>query len=153
MSHYMIVKSWCVTSHDKSYDKCGKVHKLYSNCISSIQEIEENSIKFSLSTWTWSVIKLSQAKSLYPHCKKYIWVKKNATKSYLIDYKCLLCIIIREGWDYCRSHPYCPLSLEAQWPPPPLLHWKGAKGNCILRQTRIYGTSSQLYTKGLRENN
>jgi len=54
-----------VVLHDKSHDECGKVvHRLCSDCISSIQEMEENSIEFSLSTQTWSVIKLSQAKSL-----------------------------------------------------------------------------------------
>jgi len=46
-------------SHDVSHDVCGKiVHRLYSNCISSIQEIKD-SIKFSLSTWTCSKFKLS----------------------------------------------------------------------------------------------
>ena len=37
----------------KSHEECGKiVHRLCSSCISSIQEINENSIKFSLSTRT-----------------------------------------------------------------------------------------------------
>jgi len=35
----------------KSHDNCGKVvHRLCSNCISSVQEIHEDSIKFSLSS-------------------------------------------------------------------------------------------------------
>ena len=42
-----------------SHDKCGKiVHRLCSSCISSVQEINKNSIKFSLSTQTWSGFKL-----------------------------------------------------------------------------------------------
>jgi len=49
----------------KSHDKCGKiVHRPCSSCISNVQEINKNSIEFSLSTQTWRVIKLSQAKSL-----------------------------------------------------------------------------------------
>ena len=40
-----------VTSQDKSHDGYGKiVHRPCSSCISSVQEIEEDSIKFSLST-------------------------------------------------------------------------------------------------------
>ena len=43
--------SYIVTSHDKSHDGCGKiVHRLCSSCISSVQEIEKDFIKFSLST-------------------------------------------------------------------------------------------------------
>jgi len=35
----------------KSHDNCGKVvHRPCSNCISSVQEIHENFIKFSLSS-------------------------------------------------------------------------------------------------------
>ena len=64
MSYHMS-GSHSVVLHDKSHDECGKVvHRLCSDCISSIQEMEENSIELSLSTQTWSVIKLSQAKSL-----------------------------------------------------------------------------------------
>ena len=45
-----------------SHDGYGKiVHRPWS---SSIQEIKENSIEFSLSTWTWRVIKSLQAKLL-----------------------------------------------------------------------------------------
>jgi len=48
-----------VISHDASHDRCGKiVHRPCSSYISSIQEIEEDSIKFSLSTQTWSRFKL-----------------------------------------------------------------------------------------------
>jgi len=47
-------------SHDKSHDGCVKmVHRLCSSCISSVQEVEEDSIKFFLSTWTWSRFKSS----------------------------------------------------------------------------------------------
>jgi len=43
-------------------------------CISSVQELNKDSIKFSLSTWTRSVIKLSQAKSLQSICfRTYIF--------------------------------------------------------------------------------
>jgi len=50
----------------ESHDECGKlVHRPCSSCISSVQKLNKNSIEFSLSTWTWSVIKSSQAKSLY----------------------------------------------------------------------------------------
>ena len=36
----------------------------HKKCISSIPQSNENSIEFSLSTWTRSVVKSSQAKSL-----------------------------------------------------------------------------------------
>jgi len=43
---------------DISHDECGKVvHRPCSSYISSVQEINKNSIKFSLSTWTWSRFK------------------------------------------------------------------------------------------------
>jgi len=46
-------------SHDVSHDGYGKiVYKPYSSYISSVQEIEKNSIEFSLLTWTWSRFKL-----------------------------------------------------------------------------------------------
>jgi len=49
----------------KSHADCKKVvHRPCSSCISSVQEINENSIEFSLSTQTWRVIKSSQTKSL-----------------------------------------------------------------------------------------
>ena len=49
----------------KSHEDCKKVvHRPCSSCISSVQEINENSIEFSLSTQTWRVIKSSQTKSL-----------------------------------------------------------------------------------------
>ena len=49
----------------ESHDECGRVvHRPCSSCISSVQ-FNGNSIKFSLSTWTWSMIKLSQAKLLH----------------------------------------------------------------------------------------
>jgi len=63
VTHHML-ESHRVMSHDKSHDKYGKiVHKLYSSCISSIQEIEEDSIKFSLLTRTWSRFKSSWLES------------------------------------------------------------------------------------------
>ena len=47
----------------KSHEEYGKiVYKLYSSCISSVQEIHEDFIKFSLSTQTWSGFKLSWLK-------------------------------------------------------------------------------------------
>jgi len=43
--------SQCDVTQMKSHDNCGKVvHRPCSNCISSIQEMHENSIKFSLSS-------------------------------------------------------------------------------------------------------
>jgi len=54
VSHHMI----------KSHEKCGKiVHRPCSSYISSVQKINEDSIKFSLSTWTWYGFKLSWLKS------------------------------------------------------------------------------------------
>jgi len=54
-----------VTSQEvtASHHKCGKV--VYRPCSSYYTENNGNSIEFSLSTQTWRVIKLSQAKSLY----------------------------------------------------------------------------------------
>ena len=44
--------------------KCGKVvHRPCSSCIGSVQEIEKNSIEFSLSTQTWSGFKSPWLKS------------------------------------------------------------------------------------------
>ena len=41
-----------------SHDECGKVvHRPCSSCINSIQELNKNSIKFSLLTWLRSRIK------------------------------------------------------------------------------------------------
>ena len=37
----------------------------HRRCISSVPQLNRNSIEFSLSTWTWSVIKSTQAKSLH----------------------------------------------------------------------------------------
>jgi len=55
----------------KSHEECGKiVHRPYSSCISSVQEINEDSIEFFLSTQTWRVIKSSQTKLL--HGKDYV---------------------------------------------------------------------------------
>ena len=53
----------------KSHDKYGKVvHRPYSRYISSIQKLNENSIEFSLSTWTRSSSKVSQSKFLQLDC-------------------------------------------------------------------------------------
>jgi len=50
----------------ESHDKCGKVvYRLCSSCISSVQELNKNSIEFSLLTQTRSAIKLSQTKLLH----------------------------------------------------------------------------------------
>jgi len=49
--HSHILGCHNVTSYDGSHDECGKiVHRPCSNCISSIQEMHENSIEFSLSS-------------------------------------------------------------------------------------------------------
>ena len=59
---HIIVTLGCnnVTSYDGLHDECGKtVHRPCSSCISGVQEINKNSIKFSLSTQTWSRFKLS----------------------------------------------------------------------------------------------
>jgi len=46
-----------VMSYDKSHDKYGKiVYRPCSSYISNVQEIKENSIKFSLLNQTWSII-------------------------------------------------------------------------------------------------
>jgi len=66
MGKYHVTSVTVSQSHDKSHDGCGKiVHRPCSSCISSVQEIEEDSIEFFLSTQTWRVIKLSQAKLLH----------------------------------------------------------------------------------------
>jgi len=54
-------------SYDKchmsqSHDEYGKI--VYGPCSSCISSIQEDSIEFSLSTQTWSMIKSSQAKLL-----------------------------------------------------------------------------------------
>ena len=50
-----------IMSHNGSHEECGKiVYRPCSSCISSVQEINENSIEFSLSTWTWRMIKSSR---------------------------------------------------------------------------------------------
>jgi len=59
--------TWYVTGHRskwyymiESYDECGKVvHRPCSRYISSVQKLNENSIEFSLSTWTRSGTKSS----------------------------------------------------------------------------------------------
>jgi len=65
ISHITVICQRCHRSHHvkiESYDEHGKiVYRLCSSCISRVP----NSIEFSLSTQTWRVIKLSQAKSLY----------------------------------------------------------------------------------------
>jgi len=48
-SYSHITRTHSVTSHDGSYDKCGKVvHRPYSSCISSVEKSNGNSIEFSL---------------------------------------------------------------------------------------------------------
>jgi len=46
------------------------VHRPGSNCISNVQEINRNSTKFSLLTWTWSRFKSSW---LEPYIKEYCY--------------------------------------------------------------------------------
>ena len=52
-------------------------------CISSVQQLNENSIEFFLSTWTWRVIKLSWAKLLQILNKQ--WIK--GKDKYLVWWK------------------------------------------------------------------
>jgi len=48
-----------VISHNRSHKECGKiVHRPCSSCISSVQEINKDSIEFFLLTQTWSGFKL-----------------------------------------------------------------------------------------------
>jgi len=68
MSHHMS------GSYGKSHDGCGKiVHRPCSSCISSVYEIDEDSIEFSLLTWTWRVIKSSQL-SCYNLLEHLLWI-------------------------------------------------------------------------------
>ena len=75
LSHYLYFFSFSFSfwtyyigrSVGKCHD-CGNiVHRPCSRCISSVQEIEEDSIEFSLLTQTWRVIKLSRL-SHYKRC-------------------------------------------------------------------------------------
>ena len=51
-------------SQSQSHDEHGKiVHRPYGSYISSIQNLNKNSIKFSLSTQTWNGLKSSWPKS------------------------------------------------------------------------------------------
>jgi len=57
----------------KSHKECGKiVHRPCSSCISSVQEINKDSIEFSLSTWTWRGFKLSWLKSYTNRKKRWL---------------------------------------------------------------------------------
>ena len=57
-SHEMDITMSCHMT--KSHEECGKImDRPYSSCISSVQEMNEDSIEFFLSTWTWRVIKFS----------------------------------------------------------------------------------------------
>jgi len=50
-SHSHMIGSHKIILYNKSHNRCERiVHRLCSSCISSIQEIEEDSIEFSLST-------------------------------------------------------------------------------------------------------
>ena len=46
------------------------MHRPCSSCISSVQEINEDSIEFSLSTQTWSRFKLSWLE-FYKYCNEW----------------------------------------------------------------------------------
>jgi len=68
-----------------SHDGCGKtVHRPCSSCTSSIEKSNRNSIKFFLSTWTWRVIKSSQAKLLQHGMMVLTKFWLSMTKIYLI---------------------------------------------------------------------
>ena len=56
----------------ESHDDCGNiVHRPYSSCISSVQESNENSIEFSLSTQIRSRIKCSLLSLTYHTLNHY----------------------------------------------------------------------------------
>jgi len=61
MCHSVSVTVTLIGCHNvMSHDRCGRVvHRPCSSCISSVQEIEENSIEFSLSTQIRSSTKSS----------------------------------------------------------------------------------------------
>jgi len=58
----------------KSHEEYGKiVHRPCSSCISSVQEINKDSIEFSLSTWTWSGFESSWLEP-YSHMRYYAYL-------------------------------------------------------------------------------
>ena len=68
MGKCYITVTWMGCHSVMSHEKCGNIaHRPCSSCISSIQEMNKNSIKFFLSTWTrvglsclgWSLIQCS----------------------------------------------------------------------------------------------
>ena len=62
------IKSQVLHHMIKSHEECGKiVHRPCSSCISSVQEINKDSIEFFLLTQTWSGFKSSWLKSYNPH--------------------------------------------------------------------------------------
>jgi len=68
----------------KSHEEHGKiVHRPYSSCISSIQEINKDSIEFFLSTWTWRVIKLSRLSHYSEDIKCLSWLGKTAKSIFI----------------------------------------------------------------------
>jgi len=70
-SYGHIIESYKVMSHDRLYDKCGKMmYKPCSSCISSIEKSNENSIKFFLLTQIKSRIKLLRLSSYIFLCTK-----------------------------------------------------------------------------------
>ena len=53
MGKCYITVTWMGCHSVMSHEKCGNIaHRPCSSCISSIQEMNKNSIKFFLSTWT-----------------------------------------------------------------------------------------------------
>jgi len=61
-----------VSQVSQSHEEYGKiVHRPYSSCISSVQEIKKNLIEFFLLTWTWRVIKSSRL-SCYNREKNFL---------------------------------------------------------------------------------
>ena len=57
--------SHSIMSHDESHDRCGKiVHRPCSSCISSVENLNKNSIEFSLSNAEQRAVGLIPARSL-----------------------------------------------------------------------------------------
>jgi len=95
------VTQWVVTVSchmTKSHEEYGKiVHRPCSSYISSIQEINKDSIEFSLSTQTWTVIKLSRFSC-------YTSVLAHVVIVYYVCYK--------HEWDYNYYQLWSVMNIE-----------------------------------------